>query len=122
MRSLTLAAVTGGFLVLGVPALAQSVDELVVTGHRHASPDTVSKAVSFADVNLTKSADRDVLKARISTTARQLCDQLNEPPPSPNNLGRSCRDVAVREATAKVKTAVHAAYAHHKPPAHSHPG
>jgi len=98
-----------GLIVLGTaaPALAQPVQEedIVVTG-RYGVPDsaqTASERVSYADLDLSRGADRDRLKHRISLTARYLCEKLGETDTSPGVVP-SCRDAAVQDALQRVGT------------------
>jgi UrcA family protein len=108
MRYLALATLTAAALCAGaaVPslALAQNLDELTVTGHGPRAQN-LSEAVSYADLDLTPRADRATLQRRISDTAGRLCDQLNQDPASRHNMGRSCKDVAVRDAMGQVRQA-----------------
>jgi UrcA family protein len=95
---------------LAAPAFAQSVEELTVTGHSlRYDRQTLSRAVSFADLDLTRPGDRRMLRARVNDTAGDICEELNEPPPSAANLGRSCQEIARREAMGQVRLAVAAA-------------
>jgi UrcA family protein len=89
-----------------VPALAQTVDELTVTGRAlRDSPESLSERVSYADLNLTLASDRRILAHRVSAAAGRVCDRLNEPRPSAGNLGHSCQDIAVRGAMGQVRLA-----------------
>jgi UrcA family protein len=111
MRYLTLATLAAAAATLaGAPAFAQTVEELTVTGHSLRDQQmTRSRAVSFADLDLNRPADRQNLRMRVAHTAADLCQELNEPGPSPANLGRSCQEIATRNALADVKVAVAAA-------------
>ena len=108
MRHLTLATLAAATAVLaGAPALAQTIEQLTVTGHALRNERmSISRAVSFADLDLTRAADRRMLRMRISDTAGDICEELNEPPPSAANLGRSCQDIARRNAMDQVRVAV----------------
>lgn len=108
MRHLALATLAAAAVTLaGAPAFAQSVEELTVTGHSMKNDRQVlSRAVSFADLDLTRQADRKMLRSRVSDTAGDVCEELNEPGPSAANLGRSCQEIAMRDAFAQVKLAV----------------
>lgn len=108
MRHPALAA-TAGFaaLVLAVPALAQTLDELTVTGHAaRERPQSLSETVSYADLDLTLASHRHILDRRINDAAGRVCDRLNEPGPAAGNLGHSCQEVAVRGAMTQVRLAV----------------
>jgi UrcA family protein len=101
-------ALTAGLAaaVLAVPALAQTVDELTVTGRAvRNSPQTLSETVSYADLNLTARRDRAILEQRISDAAGRVCDRLNEPRPSAGNLGHSCQEVAIRGVSDQMRLA-----------------
>ena len=95
------------------PATAQTVvvpvpppagpDEIVIVGHYGPLPDNVesaSLAVGYGDLDLSFPRDRDILRHRISLTARYLCDKLGE-----NDIGPgSCRDAATKDALHRVGT------------------
>lgn len=99
-----LAAVAG--FAAAAPAGAQSVEQLTVTGHGPLErAQAITEVVSFADLDLTYAGDREVLLRRVNTTAGRICDRLNEPRPGPGNLGKSCQDIAVREAMGQVHEA-----------------
>jgi UrcA family protein len=93
-------------LACAAPALAQSVEELTVTGHVPGQRvRSLSEAVSFADLDLTYAADRDRLRVRVNNAARRVCTQLNQDAPNAANLGHSCQEVAVRNAMDQVRFA-----------------
>jgi len=78
-------------------------EEIVIVGHYGRVPDNVdsaSVAVGYADLDLTNPVDRDILRHRISLTARYLCDKLGESDIGPG----SCRDVATQDALRRVGT------------------
>jgi len=107
-------------LTLGSTALAQTVvvaqpvvpppvvvqtapEEIVIVGHYGRLPDNVesaSQAVGYGDLDLSIPRDRDVLRHRISLTARYLCDKLGETDIGPG----SCREAATRDAMQRVGT------------------
>jgi UrcA family protein len=105
-RGLYVLAAAGAVLA-GAPALAQTVDELTVTGRLgpDGEPSSLSRAVSYADLDLTSPADRDVLKARIRDTARDLCDELGENNPSYTPIAPSCRTAAFNDAQPQMRQA-----------------
>jgi UrcA family protein len=106
MRYLPLAALTAVLAATSAPAFAQDLEEVIVSGHGR-NPTSLSQTVSFADLDLNMAGDRQVLRQRIVSTARSICNQLGEPsPPMPGNLGRSCQEVAVRDAMDQVRIAV----------------
>lgn len=107
MRNLALATLTAAAaLVCGAPASAQTVDELVVTGHLNASRlQSLSERVSFADLDLNRYEDRRILVLRVNDAARHVCTQLNQQSRSPGNLGHTCQDNAVRNAMDQVRYA-----------------
>jgi UrcA family protein len=105
-RGLAAALAVGGLLFAAAPAAAQTVvDEVTVMGGigPDGRPDRLSRAVSYADLDLVYKADRDELKARIRWTARDLCRELGETGVS--GLTPSCENAAVREAMAQARIA-----------------
>ena len=104
---------TMGALCLGIaiavaaPAMAQtSADEITVTGRYGKVPDSVqslSQAVSYADLDLGVAAGRDELRHRLNLTARFLCDKLGESDSS-SPIVPSCRDAAVRDGMNRAGT------------------
>src|SRR3546814_2912102 len=64
---------------------------------------TLSQAVSYADLDLSKEAGRDMLRHRVSLTARFLCDKLGETNTS-SPIVASCRDAATKDAMSRVET------------------
>ena len=121
IRRLTLGAAALTFVS---PALAQTVvaqpvvvqpvvvqpvvvppapEQIVIVGHYGTLPDNVESAssvVGYGDLDLSVPADRDILRHRISLTARYLCDKLGENDAGPG----SCRDAATRDALQRVGT------------------
>jgi UrcA family protein len=88
------------------PAFAQPVSELTVTGRLpDGQAQSISEAVSYADLNLNDSRDRNRLVTRVNEAARRICTRLDQPDPSAANLGHSCQEVAVRDAMEQVHTA-----------------
>jgi UrcA family protein len=104
MRYPALATLTAAAALIGAPALAQNLDELTVTGHGPRA-QSLSEAVSYADLDLTRRADRATLQRRVSDTAGRLCNELNQDPASRHNMGKSCKDVAMRDAMGQVRQA-----------------
>jgi len=107
MRNLALATLTAAAaLACGAPAMAQTVDELVVTGHLNTSRlQSLSERVSFADLDLSRYEDRRILLLRVNDAARHVCTQLNQESRNPANLGHTCQDNAVRGALDQVRYA-----------------
>jgi UrcA family protein len=107
MRRSALAILAASAALIGAaPAFAQPVDELTVTGQlRGDRAQSLSETVSYADLDLTRYADRQELLLRVNNTARRLCTRLNQDYPSAANLGRSCQDYAVRGAMGQVHQA-----------------
>ena len=110
IRRLTLGAAA---LTSVSPALAQTVvvqpvvqpvpEQIVIVGHYGRLPDNVENAssvVGYGDLDLSIPADRDILRHRISLTARYLCNKLGESDVGPG----SCRDAATRDAMQRVGT------------------
>jgi UrcA family protein len=92
------------------PALAQPAptasEEITVTGRYGRVPDSVqslSQAVSYADLDLSTEAGRAELRHRVALTSRFLCDKLGESDTSTGPVP-SCRDAAVRDAMGRVGT------------------
>jgi len=95
-------------IAAATPAMAQDDEEdIVITGHYGQLPDTIESAsqhVSYADLDLSYAADRQVLKHRIERTARYLCDRLGESDSPSSGLAPSCRETAVRDALGRIGT------------------
>ena len=99
--------VAGAMSLVAMPALAQNdTEDITVTGRFGRVPDNVqslSQAVSYADLDLSTDAGRKMLQQRVRLTARYLCQKLGEPdndsPPAP-----SCRDAATSDAMKRVGT------------------
>ena len=94
-------------LASAVPVLAQPApDEIVIVGHYGKVPDNAESAsvpVGYADLDLSSPVDREILRRRISLTARYLCDKLGESDTA--TLAQpSCRDIATRDALQRVGT------------------
>jgi UrcA family protein len=109
MRHLLIAATAASALGAAAPALAQAtVEELTVTGAwmDNGRPLTLSRVVDYSDLDLRYRRDQDILRQRVSDTARHVCDELGEARPNPTNLGRSCQDRAVADAMGQVRVAV----------------
>ena len=106
MRYLPLLSLAAALAVTSAPAFAQTVEELVITGHGHGDrPASASQRVSYADLNLTQAGDRTVLKRRIVAAAKSVCREVGEDAPLRGNLGRSCQDTSIREAMIQVRVA-----------------
>jgi UrcA family protein len=113
MRSVKLSpkfcALVAGFAIAAVaaPSIAQDYydsDDVTVTG-RGTVPDYVQalhQRVSYADLDLSTSYGRHVLRARIDDTASFLCDKMNE---SDDNMGvvPSCRTAAYNDGVQQAR-------------------
>ena len=101
------AACAGAALAMALPAIAQSdSEEITVTGRYGKLPDSaqsVSQAVSYADLDLSTTAGKAELRHRLDLTARFLCDKLGEPDTLDPVVPR-CRDAAVKDAMSRVGT------------------
>ena len=124
MRMLLIAAGIGALAAAAAaPALAQTVDELTVTGQwngRGEPPASLSRVVAFDDLDLRNAGDQAVLRRRVSDTARAICDELGSDRPNAANLGHSCQDVAINNAMQQVRIAV--AQAYDQPPVYAATG
>lgn len=120
MRHRMFAAIAVAAAAAGAPALAQTVvQEITVIGRyvpRGEPPAQLSRVVSFADLDLRRTPDQVVLRHRIEGAADDVCDRLGAERPNHTNLGRSCRDLAVKDALDQMKGAI--AYAMVHPPAY----
>jgi UrcA family protein len=100
-NTLRLAAVlaAAGFATAAVPALAQDVDEITVVGSTgpDGKPASLSRVVSLSDLDLRSDAGVKEMRNRIRVTARDLCNELGEGPPS-TPLDASCQSVALKNA------------------------
>ena len=97
-----------GFALASAPASAQSsVDELTVVGRFGPDgPQTLSRTVSYRDLDLTRPGDQEVLRGRIKDTATALCNELGESAAGGSPLVPSCRDGAIRDAQIQARTAI----------------
>jgi len=87
-------------------SLAQYSEDITVTGRYGRVPDSVqslSQAVSYADLDLSTKAGKDELRHRVALTARYLCGRLGESD-SASPVAPSCRDAALKDAMARVGT------------------
>ena len=99
-------ALCGILLATAAPILAQSSEDITVTGRYGTVPDniqTVSQNVSYSDLDLSTKAGKQELRHRISLTARFLCDKLGESAAS-SLPAPSCRDAATKDAVDRVGT------------------
>lgn len=112
MRNLALAATTMALAAAAAPAIAQDLDELVITGHGRNPPPSLTERVSFDDLDLRAAPDRAVLRYRVVKTAQRVCRLLGEqaPTPSPSIRANSCEGVATTNAMRQVRVAVRQAY------------
>jgi len=88
-------------------ALAQtSAEDIIVTGRYGQMPDsvrTLSQSVSYADLDLSTRAGREILHRRVNLTARYLCEKLGESASS-SGPAPSCQDAAVKDAMSRAGT------------------
>lgn len=104
--ALALALAAAGLTLAAAPALAQSVDEVTVWGHRGADGvERLSRAVDISDLDLRSDAGVREMQRRIRYTARDLCAELGETGGG-STLMRSCVDDAVRGAQRQARYAV----------------
>ena len=99
----------GGLTAAAAQALAQEVEEITVVGRLgpDGRPSTLSRIVSYRDLDLTTNAGQDMLRRRIRDTARDLCTELGEPSrTSGPGLVTSCRQQAERDALGQMRVAV----------------
>jgi UrcA family protein len=96
-----------GLALAAAPSLAQDVDELTVTGRVGPSGEIeeLSRAVSYADLDLTLASDRRILRDRVELTARELCDALGEPRAPVPPVSASCQRKAVNDAQSQMRQA-----------------
>lgn len=80
-----------GFATAGTPALSQPMEEITVTAPRviHEQVDrshatgapveriTLTRQVSYGDLDLAKTADAQELKTRVADMAKKACKQLD---------------------------------------------
>lgn len=109
-RRLGLALAATGFVSVAAPALAQvyyTVPEVVVTPRYgpDGRPDTLSRTVSIADLDLRYDRDVREMQRRVRTTARQICDELGESSSIPT-VGTTCVNDAVRRTDYQMRTAI----------------
>ena len=113
--TIAIAALSLGAVAAATPAAAQYaytgtyVDEVVVPGfyrYRGDRPTTLSRVVSYRDLNLATYDGQQVLKMRIRATARDICRELGEGRGNGGPLMRSCEDDAVRSARGQMRFAI----------------
>lgn len=104
------AAVLGFAALSAVPAVAQEVEELTVVGSfgPDGRPNTLSRVVNIADLDLTTPAGVDAMRGRIRDAARDVCRELGETASGPT-LGRSCVTSAVASADEQMRLAIDSA-------------
>ena len=98
------------------PALAQgatanqgsTVNQIIVTGRYQVGTNvrTLSEPVSYADLNLTSDAGRDMLRKRVRDTAQHLCDRLGESNAVSTPTIPACVDDAVKNTAEAERTAI----------------
>jgi UrcA family protein len=103
-----LCALMGGLAIAAAaaPVLAQDFydEDVTVTGQGRVPDyvDHLSQRVSYADLDLTRSYDRHVLRGRIDDSASFLCDRMGE---SDDNIGvvPSCRTAAYQDGVQQAR-------------------
>jgi UrcA family protein len=101
-------ALLAGAVLLGTsaPGLAQGPEEIIIVGRVGPSLEdarSLSRAVSYADLDLRFAGDWYELRRRVRATATFLCDELGESRFG-DAVAPSCRDAAVRDAMRRVGT------------------
>jgi UrcA family protein len=100
------AAIAAGVLALvASAATAQTVEELVVMGHKGKEPQTFSYKVTFHDIDLRHPAGVKELNRRVEVTADYVCYRLGQT----GGAGAPCRSQAIADAQPGVQKAVKAA-------------
>lgn len=104
-------ALTAGLLGVSAPGLAQpvTVEEVTVTARYGPTGElrSLSRVVSYSDLDLTTDAGRTALTQRIRATAHDLCLELGEQPTqSTPPVRTSCEQGAVNSAMDQMRTAV----------------
>lgn len=110
--ALTALLAAGGLAAAATPAAAQVVEEITVMGRMgpDGRPTSLSRTVSYRDLDLTTPYGEEELRRRIRDTARDLCSELGEPSrATTGGLLPSCRAEAERDAFASMQVAVAAA-------------
>lgn len=109
MRKLLFPVLKAGAACVGFasPSIAQSDEELVVTGRYGGilpeSVKSLSQTISYADLDLSSTAGRTEFRHRIRLTARYLCGKLGENDTA-TGIGPSCRDGATQDAVKRAGT------------------
>jgi UrcA family protein len=106
----TCGALVAGLAAAGAaPAAAQpAAGEVVVIGRYGVGPEvrSLSAPVSYADLDLTTGAGRDMLRDRVRATAQDLCRRLGEQGMGGTAAAPSCEQDAVNNAQAQERTAI----------------
>ena len=107
---LALGLAVAGAVFAALPANAQpapnTVDELTVYGRPglYGEPNTLSRVVSIADLDLRYDTDVREMQRRVRMTARQICRELGET--GGGGVTPSCEDAAVRGAQRQTRFAI----------------
>lgn len=116
---LGLAVATAGSALIAAPAAAQAYDPayapaydtstvegLTVVGRRGPNgPNTLSRVISIADLDLRYERDVREMRERVRHTAREICADLGETGGG-SGVVRSCEDDAVRSADRQTRVAI----------------
>jgi UrcA family protein len=111
-RSLFAALGAAGLAFAAAPSLAQvitnSVGEVTVMGKWGPNgPQSLSRIVSVADLDLTTNVGVTEMKARVRSTARDICNELEgKGGGGPSGLVRSCEADAIASAQGQMRTAI----------------
>jgi UrcA family protein len=105
IRTCRLAAVLAAAGLMATPAMAQTVEELTVTARigPDGEPQALSRAVSFADLDLTTPEGKQALKRRIADTAFDLCRDLGESPLAVIPPLPSCQQSAINSTRKQLR-------------------
>ncbi len=103
-RSLSIpAAIAAGFLALGYAMTAVSA--------RAETPESLTKRVSYSDLNMDSESGAKVFYARVRNAAEFVCSSLEDRDLSRQRIWRACIDSAITAAVTQVNkpavTALH---------------
>ena len=95
-------------MAASAPAAGQEpATEFTVTGHAEGPHErSLSAAVFYGDLDLTRPGGRALLRQRVRRTASELCRQLGGGPENATGLAFVCEDEAVQSAAEFQRTAI----------------
>jgi UrcA family protein len=118
----------GGLLIGNVPVVAQPLEEITVVAPYHVEHKVVgrssstgapietislSRPVSYSDLDLSKPIDVTVLENRVKQVAKESCKELEKIYPdlmyTPSPSNQNCLKSATEEAMDQVRKATYAA-------------